>query len=66
MRQYEPWRYACDTFEESPVTRTTARLLQLSYDEDGAPGDLWLPYYVRKDLRPPLSVQDLIHMRTSL
>ena len=29
-------------------------------------GDLWLPYYVRKDLRPPLSVQDLIHMRTSL
>ena len=44
VRQYEPWRYACDTFEESPVTRTTARLLQLSYDEDGAPGDLWLPY----------------------
>lgn len=44
VRQYVPWRYACDTFEESPVTRTTARLLQLAFDEDGAPGDLWVSY----------------------
>lgn len=44
VRQYAPWRYACDTFEESPITRSTARLLQLSFDEDGAPGDLWVPY----------------------
>lgn len=44
VRQYAPWRYACDTFEESPITRSTARLLQLAFDEDGAPGDLWVPY----------------------
>ena len=44
VRQYAPWRYACDTFEESPITRATARLLQLAFDEDGAPGDLWVPY----------------------
>ena len=44
VRQYAPWRYACDTFEESPITRATARLLQLAFDEDGATGDLWVPY----------------------
>ena len=44
VRQYAPWRYACDTFEESPITRATARLLQLAFDEDGAPGDLWVSY----------------------
>lgn len=43
VRQYVPWRYACDTFEESPVTRLTARLLQPVFEDD-APGDLWLPY----------------------
>ena len=44
VRQYAPWRYACDTFEESPVTRATSRLLQLAFDEDAAPGDLWVSY----------------------
>ena len=44
VRQYAPWRYACDTFEESPVTRAISRLLQLAFDEDAAPGDLWVSY----------------------
>ena len=44
VRQYAPWRYACDTFEESPITRATSRLLQLAFDEDAAPGDLWVSY----------------------
>ncbi len=44
VRQYVPWRYACDTFEPEPVTRGTARLMQLYFEEDDPVEDLWLPY----------------------
>lgn len=44
VRQYVPWRCACDTFEPEPVTRATARLMQLYFEEDDPVGDLWLPY----------------------
>lgn len=44
VRQYVPWRYACDTFEASPITRGTARLMQLCFADGGAPGDFWLPF----------------------
>ncbi|MCI6377218.1 MAG: hypothetical protein MR842_05615 [Clostridiales bacterium] len=44
VRQYAPWRYACDTFERAPVTRATARLAQLCFEGDPFMSDLWLPY----------------------
>ncbi len=44
VRQYVPWRYACDTFEAEPVSRATARLMQLGFAGDGFVSDLWLPY----------------------
>ena len=44
VRQYVPWRYACDTFEPEPVTRGTARLMQLYFEQNDPVGDLWLPY----------------------
>lgn len=44
VRQYAPWRYACDTFERTPVTRATARLAQLCFEGDPFMSDLWLPY----------------------
>ena len=42
--QYVPYRYACDVFEPAPVTRRTARLLQLHFSGEKTPGDFWLPY----------------------
>ncbi|MEG0270019.1 MAG: hypothetical protein RR821_07165 [Clostridia bacterium] len=42
--QYVPYRYACDTFESVPITRSTARLLQLCNESDDFVSDLWLPY----------------------
>ncbi len=42
--QYIPFRCACDCFEPAPVTRATARLMQLFFDGDSAVQDLWLPY----------------------
>ncbi|MCI5957308.1 MAG: hypothetical protein MRZ54_10020 [Clostridiales bacterium] len=44
VRQYAPWRYACDTFERTPVTRGTARLAQLCFEDDPFLSNLWLPY----------------------
>lgn len=44
ISQYVPYRYACDTFEEEPVTRQTARLVQLYYEGDNFQSNLWLPY----------------------
>ena len=44
IAQYAPYRCACDSFTEEPVTRATARLLQLYYEDDGFISDLWLPY----------------------
>lgn len=41
--QYVPGLYACDVFEDAPVTRHTARLLQPVW-EDGFVSDWWLPY----------------------
>ena len=41
--QYVPGLYACDVFEDTPVTRHTARLLQPVW-EDGFVSDWWLPY----------------------
>jgi len=42
--QYVPYRYACDVFEPVPVTRRTARLMQLYFRGEKIPGDFWLPY----------------------
>lgn len=41
--QYVPGLYACDVFEDTPITRHTARLLQPMW-EDGFVSDWWLPY----------------------
>ena len=41
--QYVPGLYACDVFEDTPITRYTARLLQPVW-EDGFVSDWWLPY----------------------
>lgn len=43
IAQYSPFRCACDTFSAEPVTRATARLVQLYCEEDDV-SDLWLPY----------------------
>ena len=42
--QYAPYRYSCDHFEETPVTRAFARLMQLSFSGDKSVRDLWIPY----------------------
>ncbi len=42
--QYVPFLCACDYFEPTPVTRATARLVQLYFEGDGRVRDLWLPY----------------------
>jgi len=42
--QYVPFRCACDCFEPQCVTRDTARLMQLHFEDDRVPGDLWLAY----------------------
>lgn len=44
LPQYAPFQIACDLFELTPVTRSTARLLQLRFSGDDWIGDLWLPY----------------------
>ncbi|MBQ8150081.1 MAG: hypothetical protein IJ041_06150 [Clostridia bacterium] len=41
--QYVPGLYACDVFEDTPITRYTARLVQPVW-EDGFVSDWWLPY----------------------
>ncbi|MBP3649239.1 MAG: hypothetical protein J6K73_05610 [Clostridia bacterium] len=41
--QYVPGLYACDVFEDTPINRYTARLLQPVW-EDGFVSDWWLPY----------------------
>lgn len=41
--QYVPGLYACDVFEDAPITRYTARLLQPVWEE-GFVSDWWLPY----------------------
>ena len=43
VKQYAPYRCACDFFEETPITRQFVKLLQLYYDGDGFQSDLWLP-----------------------
>ncbi len=42
--QYVPQRYACDTFDVSPVTRHTARLVQPCFQENDYISDFWIPY----------------------
>lgn len=44
VAQYRMGLRACDVFEEEPVTRVTARLVQLYNQGDGAIYDMWLPY----------------------
>lgn len=44
IAQYVPGRYACDFFEEEPVTRQTARLMQLYFEGDDFQSNLWLPW----------------------
>ncbi len=44
ITQYVPFRCACDTFESAPITRATARLIQLCFSGDDYVSDLWLPY----------------------
>jgi len=41
--QYVPGLYACDVFDDTPITRYTSRLLQPVW-EDGFVSDWWLPY----------------------
>lgn len=44
IAQYAPFHTACDPFEATPMTRTTARLLQLRFENDDFISDLWMPY----------------------
>ncbi|MBE5778025.1 MAG: hypothetical protein E7331_01690 [Clostridiales bacterium] len=44
LPQYMPYHVACDTFERMPVTRSTARLMQLYYTGDEHISDLWFSY----------------------
>lgn len=44
LPQYTPYQVACDTFERMPVTRSTARLMQLYYSGDEHISDLWFSY----------------------
>ena len=44
ITQYVPFRSACDTFESAPITRATARLVQLHFEGDEFISDLWMPY----------------------
>lgn len=44
LPQYVPYHVACDTFERMPITRGTARLIQLHYSGDDHISDLWLSY----------------------
>jgi len=44
VRQYVPFRYAADVFEEMPVSRQTTRLMQLYFSGERFLGDLWLPW----------------------
>ena len=44
VRQYVPYRYACDTFDAVPVTRYTARLAQPCFLSHDFVSDLWIPY----------------------
>lgn len=44
LPQYAPYHVACDTFERMPITRGTARLMQLHYSGDDHISDLWLSY----------------------
>lgn len=44
IHQYVPLCTACDTFESIPITRATARLMQLYYQGDSFISDFWLPY----------------------
>lgn len=56
IAQYTPWRVACDTFDPSPTTRNTARLMQLYYENDDFISDFWLPY---QDAMAYLNRQDM-------
>lgn len=47
--QYAPYRCACDVFEESPITRQTAKLMQLYHEGDTFQSDLWLPWQDAKE-----------------
>ncbi len=43
--QYVPFSRACDLFEDSSLSRTTARLLQVFYSTDEEfQSDFWIPY----------------------
>ena len=44
IRQYVPFHYACDTFENASITRHTARLCQPCFDGMNYVSDLWIPY----------------------
>ena len=44
IAQYAPFRCACDSFAQEPITRSTARLMQLYFEDGGYTSDLWLPY----------------------
>ena len=44
VKQYAPYRCACDLFEETPITRHLTKLMQLYYEGDAFQSDLWLPY----------------------
>lgn len=51
--QYVPYRCACDVFEESPITRQTAKLMQLYHEGDSFQSDLWLPWQEAKEYLDP-------------
>ena len=44
IRQYAPFHYACDSFEDAPVTRHTARLCQPYFEGADFISDFWIPY----------------------
>ncbi len=63
--QYQPYRYACDTFEPYAFQRQRTRLVQLYYEGNPFISDLWLEWqdvtgYMDK-ARRTLDVQALCH-----
>ena len=63
--QYQPYRYACDTFEPFAFARQRTRLAQLYYEGNPFISDLWLQWqdvvgYIDKTRRT-LDVQALCH-----
>ncbi len=44
VNQYQPMRYACDTFRGMSADERPSRLVQPGFQEEDFIGDLWIPY----------------------